>query len=104
MDCQKMLGVRGMFLGLVWMRTLIMVVGEGRKASRGLLESSSRVEVVMEEKRGVRVLVRDDTPTTDCRQMLANLEVRFQTICFSRKSIFDHFATSSQNGKSVFCI
>ena len=69
-----MLGVRGLFLGLVLMRTLSMVVGEGRKASRRL--ESSRVEVVMEEKRGVRVLVRDDTPTTDCRQMLANLEVR----------------------------
>ena len=94
-----MLGVRGLFLGLVWMRTLIMVVGEERKASRGL--ESSRV---MEEKRGVRVLVRDDTPTTDCRQMLANLEVRYQTIILFHKSIFYHFAASSQNGKSVFCI
>ena len=66
-----MLGVRGLFLGLVLMRTLSMVGGEGRKAS-----SSSMVEVVVEEKRGVRVLVRDDTPTTNCREMLENLEVR----------------------------
>ena len=90
-----MLGVRGLFLGLVLMRTLIMVVGEGRKGSRGL--ESSRVEVVMEEKRGVRVLVRDDTPTTDCREMLANLEVRYHTIF--HKSVFGQFAASSQNGK-----
>ena len=90
-----MLGVRGLFLGLVLMRTLSMVVGEGRKASRGL--ESSRVEVVMEEKRGVRVLVRDDTPTTDCRQMLANLEVRCWKIILSHKSIFGHFVASSLN-------
>ena len=62
-----MLGVRGLFLGLVVMRTLSMVGGE----------ESSMVEVVVEEeKRGVRVLVREDTPTTNCREMLANLEVR----------------------------
>ena len=65
-NCQKMLGVRGLFLGLVVMRTLSMVGGE----------ESSMVEVVVEEKRGVRVLVREDTPTTNCREMLANLEVR----------------------------
>ena len=63
-----MLGVRGLFLGLVVMRTLSMVVGG---------EKSGMVEVVVEEeKRGVRVLVREDTPTTNCREMLANLEVR----------------------------
>ena len=62
-----MLGVRGLFLGLVVMRTLSMVGGE----------KSGMVEVVVEEeKRGVRVLVREDTPTTNCREMLANLEVR----------------------------
>ena len=62
-----MLGVRGLFLGLVVMRTLSMVGGE----------KSGMVEVaVEEEKRGVRVLVREDTPTTNCREMLANLEVR----------------------------
>ena len=62
-----MLGVRGLFLGLVVMRTLSMVGGE----------ESGMVEVVVEEeKRGVRVLVREDTPTTNCREMLANLEVR----------------------------
>ena len=55
------------FLGLVMMQTLSLVCGE---------EENSMVEVVVEEKRGVRVLVRDDTPTTDCREMLANLEVR----------------------------
>ena len=66
-----MLGVRGLFLGLVLMRTLSMVGGEGRKAS------SSMVEVVLQEKRGVRVLVRDDTPTTNCREMLENLEVSY---------------------------
>ena len=65
-----MLGVRGLFLGLVLTRTLSMVGGEGRKAS------SSMVEVVVEEERGVRVHVRDDTPTTNCREMLENLEVR----------------------------
>ena len=53
-------------MGLVVMRTLSMVGGE----------ESSMVEVVVEEKRGVRVLVREDTPTTNCREMLANLEVR----------------------------
>ena len=64
--CQKMLGVRGLVLGLVVMQTLSLAGGE----------ESSMVEVVVEEKRGVRVLVREDTPTTNCREMLANLEVR----------------------------
>ena len=83
--CQKMLGVRGLFLGLVVMRTLSMVGGE----------ESSMVEVVVEEKRGVRVLVSEDTPTTNCREMLANLEVNN----FAFPHFFGHFAASSQNGK-----
>ena len=65
MDRRKLFGVRGLFLGLVM--TLSMVDGEEKR------------EVVMEEKRRVRVIVREDTPTTGCREMLANLEVRHWT-------------------------
>ena len=68
MDRRKLFGVRGLFLGLVM--TLSMVDGE---------EKMLRREVVMEEKRRVRVIVREDTPTTGCREMLANLEVRHWT-------------------------
>ena len=38
--------------------------------------AEENTRMVVEEKKGVRVLVRDDTPTTHCREMLANLEVR----------------------------
>ena len=67
--------------GLVTLQALGMTRGEGLMSDKDL---ESRVEVLVEEKKrmvveekmGVRVLVRDDTPTTHCREMLANLEVR----------------------------
>ena len=71
MDHRKLFGVRGLFLGLVM--TLSMVDGEEKR------DETLRREVVMEEKRRVRVIVREDTPTTGCREMLANLEVRHWT-------------------------
>ena len=67
--------------GLVTLQALGMTRGEGLVSDKDL---ESRAEVLVEEKKrmvveekmGVRVLVRDDTPTTHCREMLANLEVR----------------------------
>ena len=72
MDWQRFLKVRGLMFGLVTLLALGMTRGEGLMSDKDL---ESRVEVLVEEKR-VRVLVRDDTPTTHCREMLANLEVR----------------------------
>ena len=81
MDWQRFLKVRGLMFGLVTLQALGMTRGDGLVSNKDL---ESRVEVLVEEKKrmvveekmGVRVLVRDDTPTTHCREMLANLEVR----------------------------
>ena len=81
MDWQRFLKVRGLMFVLVTLQALGMTRGEGLVSDKDL---ESRAEVLVEEKKrmvveekmGVRVLVRDDTPTTHCREMLANLEVR----------------------------
>ena len=81
MGWQRLLKVRGLMFGLVTLQALGMTRGEGLVSDKDL---ESRAEVLVEEKKrmvvvekmGVRVLVRDDTPTTHCREMLANLEVR----------------------------
>ena len=80
MDWQRFLKVRGLMFGLATLQALGMTRGEGLVSDKDL---ESRAEVLVEEKRmvveekmGVRVLVRDNTPTTHCREMLANLEVR----------------------------
>ena len=81
MDWQRFLKVRGLMFGLVTLQALGMTRGEGLVSDKDL-ESRAEVLVeekkrmVVEEKKRVRVLVRDDTPTTHCREMLANLEVR----------------------------
>ena len=81
MGWQRLLKVRGLMFGLVTLQALGMTRGEGLVSDKDL---ESRAEVLVEEnkrmveeeKKRVRVLVRDDTPTTHCREILANLEVK----------------------------
>ena len=62
---------------LVTLQALGMTHEEGLMSDKDLeSRAEENTRMVVEEKKGVRVLVRDDTPTTDCREMLANLEVR----------------------------
>ena len=77
MGWQRLLKVRGLIFGLVTLQALGMTRGEGLVSDKDLeSRAEENTRMVVEEKKGVRVLVRDDTPTTHCREMLANLEVR----------------------------
>ena len=63
--------------GLATLQALGMTRGEGLVSDKDLeSRAEENTRMVVEEKKGVRVLVRDDTPTTHCREMLGNLEVR----------------------------